>query len=63
MDTATLTVLGAITGFDEPQQAIVFTKDGKSAYVLNKDPSLAVVNLAARRVTRKPTPETVAPAH
>ena len=63
MDTATLTVLGAITGFDEPQQAIVFSKDGKSAYVLIMAPWLAVVDLAARRVTGKPAPGTVAPAH
>ncbi len=36
IDTGTRKVVATIPGFQEPRQAIVFTKDGKTAYVLNK---------------------------
>ena len=43
-------VVATITGFKEPRQAIVFTRDGKTAYVLNEDLGLAKVDLASNRV-------------
>lgn len=47
VDIPTLRVVRTITGFEEPRQAIVFSRDGARAYVLNKDLSIATVNLAA----------------
>lgn len=47
IDIPTLRVVRTISGFDEPRQAIVFSRDGAKAYVLNKDLSIATVNLAA----------------
>jgi YVTN family beta-propeller protein len=43
-------VVATITGFKEPRQAIVFTRDGKLAYVLNEDLSVAKVDLASHRI-------------
>jgi YVTN family beta-propeller protein len=43
-------VVATIFGFKEPRQAIVFTRDGKLAYVLNEDLSVAKVDLAIHRV-------------
>ncbi len=62
VDTATLAPTATITGFHEPRQAIVFTRDGRWAYVLNQDLSLAVVDTAARQVVRTLTPGENAPA-
>lgn len=39
-----------ITGFAQPRQAIVFTHDAKSAYVLNEDLSLSKVDLASNQI-------------
>ena len=43
-------MVATITGFKEPRQAIVFTRDGKTAYVLNEDLGIAKVDLASNRV-------------
>ena len=40
IDLDTLKVVTTITGFKQPRQALVFTKDGKVAYMLNEDLSL-----------------------
>lgn len=45
-------MVATIPGFQEPRQAIVFTKDGRTAHVLNKDLSIAVVDKATHRITR-----------
>ena len=44
IDVASLQVVATISGFRQPRQAIVFTRDGKLAYVLNEDLSLSIVN-------------------
>jgi YVTN family beta-propeller protein len=51
IDTATHKPAGIIPGFDEPRQAIVFARQGAIAYVLNKDLSVAVVDLKEKKVT------------
>ena len=51
IDTATHKPAGTIPGFDEPRQAIVFARQGAIAYVLNKDLSVAVVDLKEKKVT------------
>ena len=51
IDTATHKPAGTIYGFDEPRQAIVFARQGAIAYVLNKDLSIAVVDLREKKVT------------
>jgi YVTN family beta-propeller protein len=53
IDTAARNAVGKITGFNEPRQAIVFDKDGALAYVLNKDLSIAVVDLRSAAVVRR----------
>ena len=50
VDTTTRKVVGKVVGFDEPRQAITFTRDGRQAYVLNQDLSVAVVDLGALRI-------------
>ena len=50
ISVATQKVVATITGFNEPRQAIVFTRDGTLAYVLNEDLSLAKVDRASNRV-------------
>ena len=39
-----------IAGFKQPRQAIVFTRDGKTAYVLNEDLSISKVERAGQRI-------------
>jgi YVTN family beta-propeller protein len=51
IDTDTNKAIGTITGFNEPRQAIVFGQRGFIAYVLNKDLSIAVVDLNAQKIT------------
>ncbi|RBQ33691.1 YncE family protein [Rahnella variigena] len=51
IDTGTGKVVSTVTGLDAPRQAIVFSKDGSRAWVLNKDLSIAVVDLKQNRVT------------
>jgi len=46
----TLKVVATIEGFKQPRQAIVFTRDGQFAYVLNEDLSVARVDRGAQRV-------------
>lgn len=46
IDTATNTVVKTLKGFDEPRQAIIFNHDQTRAYVLNRDLSVARVNVA-----------------
>lgn len=43
-------VTATVTGFKEPRQAIVYTHDGKSAYVLNADLSIARVDLHSNKI-------------
>lgn len=43
-------VVATIPGFKEPRQAIVFTRDGQWAYVLNEDLSVAKVDRSSQRV-------------
>lgn len=49
-------VVATVTGFRQPRQAIVFTRDAKSAYVLNEDLSLSKVNLACNQIVGTMTP-------
>ncbi|MBK5017174.1 YncE family protein [Pantoea sp. S62] len=51
IETATGKVIATVSGLDAPRQAIVFSKDGSRAWVLNKDLSIAVVDLKQNRVT------------
>jgi YVTN family beta-propeller protein len=50
ISVATQQVVATITGFKEPRQAIVFTRDGRLAYVLNEDLSLSKVDMASNRI-------------
>jgi len=52
IDVATLTNTGSISGFKEPRQAIVFSKNGNEAYVLNNDLSVSIVSLTANKIIR-----------
>ena len=52
VDVATLTNVKTITGFKEPRQAIVFSKDGSYVYVLNNDLSISLVNLKEASIYR-----------
>ncbi|TNY06445.1 YncE family protein, partial [Escherichia coli] len=47
IDVPTLKVVATIEGFKQPRQAIVFTRDGQFAYVLNEDLSVARVDRGA----------------
>ena len=51
IDTATATVVATVTGLDQPRQAISFSKDGKRAFVLNRDLSIAVIDRSSNAVT------------
>jgi YVTN family beta-propeller protein len=57
IDTGTNKAIGTIAGFNEPRQAIVFARQGTIAYVLNKDLSIAVVDLKAQKVIHTIRPE------
>lgn len=46
-------MIASITGFDEPRQAIIITRDGINAWVLNKDLSLYRVNLNSNSIEEK----------
>jgi YVTN family beta-propeller protein len=50
IDVASLNVTTTIKGFNEPRQALVFTKDGNSLWVLNKDLSLSKVDRKEQKV-------------
>ncbi|MYZ42513.1 beta-propeller fold lactonase family protein [Schauerella aestuarii] len=50
ISVASRQVVVTISGFKEPRQAIVFTRDGKWAYVLNEDLSVAKVDRSSQRV-------------
>ncbi|VVM67282.1 hypothetical protein PS662_01616 [Pseudomonas fluorescens] len=50
IDTKTMKVTSTVVGLKEPRQAIVFTKDQNKAYVLNKDLSIATVDLKSNKV-------------
>ena len=50
IEVETLKVVATITGFKQPRQAIVFTRDGKLAYVLNEDLSVSRVDRASQRI-------------
>ena len=50
IDTASAKVVATVTDLDEPRQAVVFSKDGSRAFVLNRDLSIAVVNRANNTV-------------
>ena len=52
IDTGTRAVVATVTGLQEPRQAIVFSRDGARAYVLNRDLGIAVVDRAGNRVAR-----------
>ena len=39
-----------IPGFKQPRQAIVFTRDGKTAYVLNEDLSVSKVDRSTQQI-------------
>jgi len=51
IDTATRKRLSVIGGFNEPRQAIVFSKDGQQAYVLNRDLSVSVVDTRQGKIS------------
>ena len=44
-------VIGTINGFNEPRQAIIFSKDSRKAYVLNHDLSISLVDVDTRTIT------------
>ncbi len=50
IDVAALNVVATIKGFDEPRQAIAFTRDNRYAYVLNKDLSLSRIERSTQHV-------------
>lgn len=47
----------SIPGFNEPRQALVYGRNGDTAYVLNKDLSIALVNLANAKIVRLLAPD------
>lgn len=51
IDTSTNTIVKTLTGFEEPRQAIVFNASSKRAYVLNRDLSIALVDVKSLEVT------------
>jgi YVTN family beta-propeller protein len=51
IDTATRRRLSVIGGFNEPRQAVVFSKDGQQAYVLNRDLSVSVVDTRRGKIS------------
>ena len=52
IDLNSMQVTASIPGFKEPRQAIVFSKDSKSAYVLNVDLSLSKLDISTRKITQ-----------
>ncbi|MDR3481440.1 MAG: beta-propeller fold lactonase family protein [Burkholderiaceae bacterium] len=50
-------VSATISGFKEPRQAIVFTRDSKTAYVLNEDLSIAKVDLSSNKLVETISPQ------
>ncbi|BFO08943.1 beta-propeller fold lactonase family protein [Serratia rubidaea] len=50
VDVPTHKVTTTLTGFNEPRQAIVFTRDNRYAYVLNKDLSLSKIDRGTQRI-------------
>jgi len=50
IDVPSLKVVATINGFNEPRQAIIFTRDGRYAYVLNADLSLSKVDLSLNQI-------------
>jgi YVTN family beta-propeller protein len=50
IDVASEKVVATIVGFKQPRQAISFARDGKTAYVLNEDLSVAKVDRLTQRV-------------
>lgn len=52
VDIGKLANIKTITGFKEPRQAIVFSKNGKQVFVLNNDLSVSIVSLAANKIIR-----------
>ncbi|WP_051792104.1 YncE family protein [Amycolatopsis jejuensis] len=52
VDPATGTVLGTVTGLKGPRQAISFSADSTTAWVLNEDLTVAEVDVQARQVKR-----------
>ncbi|MFD0771628.1 beta-propeller fold lactonase family protein [Bacillus sp. CGMCC 1.60114] len=51
IDVSNNHVIKTISGFAEPRQAIVFSQDGERAYVLNRDLSIARVNVKTLSMT------------
>ena len=50
IEVASLKVVATIEGFKQPRQAIVFTRDGNLAYVLNEDLSVSTVDRGTQRI-------------
>ena len=50
IELSSMKMIATVTGLYEPRQAIVFTQDGKSAWVLNKDLSISRVDLLTNKV-------------
>ena len=50
IDVATRKVVATLYGFNEPRQAIVFTRDNHYVYVLNKDLSLSKIDRQTQRI-------------
>lgn len=51
INVADLRIVKTIRGFKEPRQAIVFSQDGDQAYVLNRDLSIACVDVKTYTIT------------
>lgn len=51
IDTETNDIVKTLTGFEEPRQAIVFSASNERAYVLNRDLSIARVDVTDLTVT------------
>ena len=56
ISVASMKVVATVSGFRQPRQAIVFTRDAKSAYLLNEDLSVSKVDLASNQTTGTMTP-------
>jgi hypothetical protein len=54
-------VVATIAGFKQPRQAIVFSRDGRLAYVLNEDLSVSTVERASQQIAQQMSPAPTKP--
>jgi YVTN family beta-propeller protein len=53
IEVASLKVVATIAGFKQARLAIVFTRDGKLAYVLNEDLSISKVDRSNQQIVQQ----------